>query len=115
MRRSPGTGSPALGEPCYKTRDMAGPTALAANRRVATEASPAPFLYRAIRGPVRRALSRWFDLSIEGLGQGHFTLFVTQGKRFAKALQVVSRVASRRTEPVQDLNSARNLAQDCAA
>ena len=46
---------------------MAGPTALAANRRVATEASPAPFLYRALRGPVRRALARWFDLSIEGL------------------------------------------------
>ncbi len=46
---------------------MAGPTALAANRRVAHEASPAPFLYRALRGPVRRALARWFDLSIEGL------------------------------------------------
>ena len=46
---------------------MAGPTALAANRRVANEASPAPFLYRALRGPVRRALARWFDLSIDGL------------------------------------------------
>src|SRR5262249_59878649 len=46
---------------------MAGPTALAANRRVANEASPAPFLYRALRGPVRRALARWFHLSIEGL------------------------------------------------
>jgi 1-acyl-sn-glycerol-3-phosphate acyltransferase len=46
---------------------MAGPTALAPNRRVANEASPAPLLYRALRGPVRRALARWFDLSIEGL------------------------------------------------
>jgi 1-acyl-sn-glycerol-3-phosphate acyltransferase len=46
---------------------MAGPTALAANRRVANEASPAPLLYRALRGPVRRALARWFHLSIEGL------------------------------------------------
>src|SRR4029453_300485 len=36
------------------------------NRGVAKEGCPAPFLYRALRGPVRRALARWFDLSIEG-------------------------------------------------
>jgi len=41
---------------------MAGPTALAANQRVAREAPPVPFLYRALRGPVRQALGRWFDL-----------------------------------------------------
>ena len=46
---------------------MAGPTALAANQRVAREAPPVPFLYRALRGPVRQALGRWFDLHVEGL------------------------------------------------
>src|SRR3989454_4426555 len=46
---------------------MAGPTALAANQRVAREALPVPFLYRALRGPVRQALGRWFDLRVEGL------------------------------------------------
>jgi 1-acyl-sn-glycerol-3-phosphate acyltransferase len=46
---------------------MAGPTALAANQRVAREAPPVPFLYRALRGPVRQALGRWFDLRVEGL------------------------------------------------
>jgi len=46
---------------------MAGPTAVSANPRVAREAAPAPFLYRALRGPVRRALGRWFDLRVEGI------------------------------------------------
>src|SRR3989442_14042486 len=46
---------------------MAGPTALAANQRVAREAPPVPFLYRALRGPVRQALGRWFDLRVDGL------------------------------------------------
>jgi len=46
---------------------MAGPTALAANQRVAREAPPVPFLYRALRGPVRQVLGRWFDLRVEGL------------------------------------------------
>ena len=47
---------------------MASPTALVANQRVARAASPVPFLYRALRGPVRRVLGRWFELSVEGLG-----------------------------------------------
>ncbi|PYN85601.1 MAG: 1-acyl-sn-glycerol-3-phosphate acyltransferase [Candidatus Rokuibacteriota bacterium] len=67
MRRSPGTGSPALGEPCYKTRDMAGPTTLAETRRLAREASSVPLLYRALRTPLRQALVRWFDLRVDGL------------------------------------------------
>jgi 1-acyl-sn-glycerol-3-phosphate acyltransferase len=46
---------------------MAGPPALAAKGRVARDAAPPPFLYRALRSPLRRALARWFDLSIEGL------------------------------------------------
>src|SRR5262249_8665943 len=46
---------------------MAGPAAPSAHRRRATQGPPAPVLYRALRGPVRRALARWFDLSIEGL------------------------------------------------
>lgn len=46
---------------------MAGPTALAAKGRVARETSPAPFLYRALRSPLRRALARWFDLRVQGL------------------------------------------------
>jgi 1-acyl-sn-glycerol-3-phosphate acyltransferase len=46
---------------------MAGPTALAAKGRVAREASPAPLLYRTLRGPLRRVLVRWFDLSVQGL------------------------------------------------
>jgi 1-acyl-sn-glycerol-3-phosphate acyltransferase len=45
---------------------MAGP-ALSANPRVVRDAPPAPFLYRALRAPVRRALGRWFDLRVEGV------------------------------------------------
>src|SRR6266705_4715224 len=47
---------------------MASPTALVASPRVARAAPPVPFLYRALRGPVRRVLGRWFELSVEGLG-----------------------------------------------
>jgi 1-acyl-sn-glycerol-3-phosphate acyltransferase len=46
---------------------MAGPTALAAKGPGARDAAPPPLLYRALRGPLRMALARWFDLSIEGL------------------------------------------------
>lgn len=46
---------------------MAGPTAIVANQRVARAAPPLPLLYRALRGPLRRVLGRWFDLSVEGL------------------------------------------------
>jgi 1-acyl-sn-glycerol-3-phosphate acyltransferase len=67
MRRSPGTGSPALGEPCYKTRDMAGPSTLVETRSVTREAPTVPFLYRALRPPLRQALVRWFDLRVDGL------------------------------------------------
>jgi 1-acyl-sn-glycerol-3-phosphate acyltransferase len=46
---------------------MAGPTTLAATRRIAHDAPPVPFLYRALRGPIRQALERWFDLRVDGL------------------------------------------------
>src|SRR2546425_6678489 len=46
---------------------MAGPTTLAANQRLARETAPVPFLYRALRGPLRKALARWFDLRVDGL------------------------------------------------
>ena len=46
---------------------MAGPTTLAATRRVTRETSPVPFLYRALRGPLRQALRHWFDLRVDGL------------------------------------------------
>ena len=46
---------------------MAGPTTLAATGRLAREASPVPFLYRVLRGPLRQALTRWFDLRVDGL------------------------------------------------
>ena len=46
---------------------MAGPTTLAANQRLAREAPPVPLLYRALRGPLRQTLGRWFDLRVEGL------------------------------------------------
>src|SRR5256712_2724473 len=46
---------------------MAGPTTLAANQRFARETAPVPFLYRALRGPLRQALGRWFDLRVDGL------------------------------------------------
>jgi 1-acyl-sn-glycerol-3-phosphate acyltransferase len=46
---------------------MAGPTTLAETRRLARDAPPVPLLYRALRGPIRQALQRWFDLRVEGL------------------------------------------------
>ena len=46
---------------------MAGPTTLTATGRLAREASPVPFLYRVLRGPLRQALTRWFDLRVDGL------------------------------------------------
>lgn len=46
---------------------MAGPTTLAATGRLTREASPVPFLYRALRGPLRQALQHWFDLRVDGL------------------------------------------------
>src|SRR5437867_10491813 len=46
---------------------MAGPTTLAATGRLAREASPVPFLYRMLRRPLRQALTRWFDLQVDGL------------------------------------------------
>ena len=46
---------------------MAVPTTLAATGQLAREALPVPFLYRVLRGPLRQALSRWFDLRVDGL------------------------------------------------
>jgi 1-acyl-sn-glycerol-3-phosphate acyltransferase len=46
---------------------MAGPTTIAATRPITREAPPVPFLYRALRPPLRRALARWFDLRVDGL------------------------------------------------
>lgn len=46
---------------------MAGPSALAETGSVTRESSTVPFLYRALRPPIRRALVRWFDLRVEGL------------------------------------------------
>ena len=46
---------------------MAGPTTLADTGRITRDAPPVPFLYRLLRPPLRRALSRWFDLRVEGL------------------------------------------------
>lgn len=46
---------------------MSGPSTLAAAGRPIREAAPVPFLYRALRGPLRFALTRWFDLRVDGL------------------------------------------------
>src|SRR5438093_13207664 len=46
---------------------MTGPTALSANERFTRESSPLPWLYRTLRGPAHKALTRWFDLQIDGL------------------------------------------------
>jgi 1-acyl-sn-glycerol-3-phosphate acyltransferase len=46
---------------------MVAPTTLAATGRLAREAPPVPFLYRVLRGPIRQALTRWFDLRVDGL------------------------------------------------
>ncbi len=46
---------------------MGGPSTLAATGRLTREAPSVPFLYRALRGPLRQALARWFDLRVDGL------------------------------------------------
>src|SRR5437773_6192689 len=46
---------------------MPGASALAAAGRRAGGAPPGPFLYRALRPPLRHALVRWFDLRVDGL------------------------------------------------
>jgi 1-acyl-sn-glycerol-3-phosphate acyltransferase len=46
---------------------MSGPSTLTAAGRPTREAAPVPFLYRALRAPLRFALSRWFDLRVDGL------------------------------------------------
>jgi len=46
---------------------MAGPSTLAETGSIAHEAPSVPFLYRALRPPLRRALRRWFDLRVDGL------------------------------------------------
>jgi 1-acyl-sn-glycerol-3-phosphate acyltransferase len=48
---------------------MPSPTLVTApSARVPSELT-APLLYRSLRGPVRRVLRRWFDLTIDGLPQ----------------------------------------------
>jgi 1-acyl-sn-glycerol-3-phosphate acyltransferase len=46
---------------------MSPSTALSASPGVGRPAIPAPWLYRTLRGPVRAALERWFDLRADGL------------------------------------------------
>ena len=46
---------------------MAGPSALAETGSITHEAPSVPFLDRALRPPLRRALQRWFDLRVDGL------------------------------------------------
>jgi len=46
---------------------MGPPTALPAQWSVAAPPAPAPLLYRILRGPVRAALERWFELRVDGL------------------------------------------------
>ena len=46
---------------------MSGPSTLTAAGRPTREAAPVPFLYRALRAPLRSALTRWFDLRVDGL------------------------------------------------
>src|SRR2546422_4641371 len=46
---------------------MTAPPALPATERFPREPPPLPWLYRTLRGPVRKALARWFDLRIDGL------------------------------------------------
>jgi 1-acyl-sn-glycerol-3-phosphate acyltransferase len=46
---------------------MAGPSALTETGSITHEAPSVPFLYRALRPPLRRALQRWFDLRVDGL------------------------------------------------
>jgi len=47
---------------------MSRSTALSPAWRPAGASPPFPFLYQALRGPVRAALTHWFALSVEGLG-----------------------------------------------
>jgi 1-acyl-sn-glycerol-3-phosphate acyltransferase len=46
---------------------MAGPSTLAETGSITHEAPAVPFLYRALRPPLRQALVRWFDLRVDGL------------------------------------------------
>jgi len=46
---------------------MAGPSTLAETGSIARDAPAVPFLYRALRPPLRQALVRWFDLRVDGL------------------------------------------------
>jgi 1-acyl-sn-glycerol-3-phosphate acyltransferase len=46
---------------------MSGPSTLTAAGRPTREAAPVPFLYRALRAPLRFTLTRWFDLRVDGL------------------------------------------------
>ena len=46
---------------------MAGPSTLAETGSITREAPAVPFLYRALRPPLRQALVRWFDLRVDGL------------------------------------------------
>jgi 1-acyl-sn-glycerol-3-phosphate acyltransferase len=46
---------------------MSRSTALSPSSGVGRAATPFPPLYRALRGPLRVALTRWFALSVEGL------------------------------------------------
>jgi 1-acyl-sn-glycerol-3-phosphate acyltransferase len=52
---------------CYNTRDMPPPTALTAGVAPADASVSPRFFHRALRGPVRTLLCRWFDLTVEGL------------------------------------------------
>lgn len=46
---------------------MAYSHALTTTLRAGDTAAPAPMLHRALRGPVRALLERWFDLRVEGV------------------------------------------------
>ena len=46
---------------------MAGPSTLAETGSITRDAPAVPFLYRALRPPLRQALMRWFDLRVDGL------------------------------------------------
>jgi 1-acyl-sn-glycerol-3-phosphate acyltransferase len=46
---------------------MAGPSTLAETGSITRDAPAVPFLYRALRPPLRQALVRWFDLRVDGL------------------------------------------------
>jgi 1-acyl-sn-glycerol-3-phosphate acyltransferase len=46
---------------------MAGPSTRAETGSITRDAPAVPFLYRALRPPLRQALVRWFDLRVDGL------------------------------------------------